>query len=256
MNDALRAEWTKLRTLTSTAWLLIGFVGVTIGGSVIVAAFLHVNTESTADPTKLSLTGVLISQSVLAVFAILVVSEEYGTGMIRTTLSAVPHRITLLGAKATTVAGVTLIAALLGVTGCIVAGHFMLPGDGLNPANGYARISISQNPTLQAAIGSVIYLVLVALISLGVATAIRDTAASIGAVLGLLYLPPLLAQALGNPLRHFLEQIAPMTAGLSIQATTNLRSLPIAPWAGLGVLAVWAVGAIFIGGLLFRQRDA
>ena len=104
--------------------------------------------------------------------------------------------------------------------------------------------------------GSVVYLVLVALLSLGVATAIRDTAVSIGAVLALLYLPPILAQAVSDPLRRHLEQIAPMTAGLAIQATTNLRSLPIAPWAGLGVLAAWAAGALLLGGTLLRLRDA
>ena len=97
----------------------------------------------------------------------------------------------------------------------------MLPADGLTPSHGYPLVSISTDPTLRAAAGSVLYLVLVALLSLGVATAIRDTAVSIGAVLGLLYLPPILAQAVNDPLRRHLEQIAPMTAGLAIQATTD-----------------------------------
>ncbi len=94
----------------------------------------------------------------------------------------------------------------------------------------------------RAALGSVLYLVLIALLSLGVATAIRDTAVSIGAVLGLLDLPPILAHAVTDPLRRHLQQIAPMTAGLAIQAIINLRALPIGPWAGLGVLTAWAVG--------------
>ena len=110
-------------------------------------------------------------------------------------------------------------------------------------------MSISHGPTLRAAVGSVLYLVLIALLSLGVATAIRDTAVSIGVVLGLLYLPPILAQAVTDPLRRHLQQIAPMTAGLAIQATTNLHSLPITPWAGLGVLAAWATAALLAGGL-------
>jgi ABC-2 type transport system permease protein len=93
-------------------------------------------------------------------------------------------------------------------------------------------VSISQGSTLRATVGSVIYLVLIALLSLGVVTAIRDTAVSIGAVLGILYLPPILAQAVSDPLRRHLEQIAPMTAGLAIQATTNLRSLPHCPLGG------------------------
>ena len=94
-----------------------------------------------------------------------------------------------------------------------------------------------------------LYLALIALLSLGVAAAVRDTAAAIGAVLGLLYLVPIIAavaRQLGTA-RH-LQQIAPMTAGLAIQATTGLRGLPIAPWAGLGVLAAWAAAALLAGG--------
>ena len=72
----------------------------------------------------------------------------------------------------------------------------------------------------------------------------------------MLYLPPILAQAVSDPLRRHLEQIAPMTAGLAIQATTDLRSLPIAPWAGLGVLAAWAAASLLVGGMLLRLRDA
>jgi ABC-2 type transport system permease protein len=132
----------------------------------------------------------------------------------------------------------------------------MLPADGLNSAHGYALVSITDGPTQRAAAGSVLYLVLIALLSLGVATAIRDTAVSIGVVLSLLYLPPIIAQAVADPWRRHLLQIAPMTAGLAIQATTNLLTVPISPWAGLGVLAVWAMGALLVGGLLLRLRDA
>jgi len=88
------------------------------------------------------------------------------------------------------------------------------------------------------------------------ASGARDTAVSIGVVLGLLYLPPILAQAVADPLRRHLLEIAPMSAGLAIQATTNLHTLPIAPWAGLGVLAAWAIASLLFGGLLLRLRDA
>ena len=70
------------------------------------------------------------------------------------------------------------------------------------------------------------------------------------------YLPPLLAQLVSDPLRRHLQQLAPMTAGLAIQATTKLRSQPIGPWAGLGVLAAWTVAAMTVGGLLLAWRDA
>jgi len=257
MIDAVRAEWTKLRTLPSTGWLLVGAVAVTIAVSAIVAAAWHVNAGSTADPTKLSLAGVQIGQAVIAVLAVLAVSEEYGTGMIRTSLSAMPRRLTLLAAKAANLAGLTLPVSLIAVAGCLFAGRLLLPDAGINPAHGYALVSLDHGPTLRAASGSVLYLALIALLGLGAATAIRDTAASIGAVLGLLYLPPIAAQIVQDPTwRRHLEQIAPTTAGLAIQATTNLRSQPIAPWAGLGVLAAWAAAVLLLAGLLLRLRDA
>jgi ABC-2 type transport system permease protein len=100
-------------------------------------------------------------------------------------------------------------------------------------------------------------LVLIGLLSLGVATAVRDSATAIGVVLGLLYLFPIVAAVVADPdWYEHLQQIGPMTAGLAIQATINLSSQPIDPWAGLGVLAAWAAGALLTGGSLLRLRDA
>jgi ABC-2 type transport system permease protein len=256
MTGALRAEWTKLRTVGSTPWLFIGAVALTVAVSAAVAAATHITSGGGQDPTRLSLSGIYLGQTVISVLAVLAISEEYGTGMIRSTFAAMPRRLVVLAAKAANVAGVVSVAGLVAVAGCLMAGRLLLPGDGLNPAHGYALVSIGHGPTLRAAIGSVLYLVLIALFSLGVATAIRDTAVSIGVVLGLLFVLPILAQAVDDPWRRHIQQIAPMTAGLSIQATTNLRSLPIAPWAGLGVLAAWAAAALLIGGLRLHRRDA
>jgi ABC-2 type transport system permease protein len=231
---------------------------VTVGVSVVVAAATHQSPGGGGrqDPTKLALTGVDLGQAVIAVLAVLTISEEYGTGMIRTTLTAIPRRLVLLGAKAVNVAGLTLVAGVLGVAGCLLAGRLLLPAAGFDPVHGYALVSIGRGRTLRAAAGSALYLVLIALLALGVATAIRDTAVSIGAVLALLYLPPLPAQVVSGPLRRHMEQIAPMTAGLAIQATTHLHNLPISPWAGLGVLAAWATATLLIAGALLRRRDA
>jgi ABC-2 type transport system permease protein len=258
---AVQAEWTKLRTLPSTAWLLAATVATTITVTAIISAATHVNpTENPAsgaqDPTKLALAGLDLSQAVIAVLAVLTVCEEYATGMIRVSLTAMPHRLVLLGAKAGNLACLTLAAGVLGVAGCLLTGRLLLPAAGLGPAHGYVLISITHSRTLRAGVGSVLYLALIALLALGVATAIRDTAVSIGAVLALLYLPPLLAQVVSDPLRRHIQQIAPMTAGLAIQATTNLHNLPIAPWTGLGVLAAWAAASLLIAGILLRHRDA
>jgi ABC-2 type transport system permease protein len=256
VSGALRAEWTKLRTVASTPWLFVGAVVLTVAVSAVVGAATHITSGTGQDPTRLSLSGIYLGQTVIAILAVLAISEEYGTGMIRSTLAAMPRRLVVLAAKAANVAGLVSVAGLLAVAGCLVAGRLLLPAAGLNPAHGYALVSIGDSSTLRAAIGSALYLVLIALLSLGVATAIRDTAASIGVILGLLFVLPLLAQAVDDPWRRHIEQIAPMTAGLSIQATTNLRALPIAPWAGLGVLGAWAAAALLIGGLRLHRRDA
>jgi ABC-2 type transport system permease protein len=75
-------------------------------------------------------------------------------------------------------------------------------------------------------------------------------------VLGLLYLPPLLAQLVSGPWRRHVQQVAPMTAGLAIQATRSLRSLPDSPWTGLGILGAWTAGMLLVGLAVLKARDA
>jgi ABC-2 type transport system permease protein len=259
LRDALHAEWTKLRTLPGTIWLLLGVVAATVIVGATVSASLGCTSSAGCHPdvTKLSLTGTDISQAVVAIVAVLAASGEYGTGMIRATLAAMPRRATVLGAKAAVVAAVTLAAGVPAVLGSVLAGRLILPGHGYTPANGYPALSLADGTVLRAAAGTVLYLALIALLSLGVATAVRDAAVAIGAVLGVLYLFPNLSQVAGSPgvARH-LDQIGPMTAGLEIQASTGLHGLPISPWAGLGVTAAWAAAALLAGGLLLRARDA
>jgi ABC-2 type transport system permease protein len=139
----------------------------------------------------------------------------------------------------------------------VQAGRLILPGHGFSPARGYALLSLGDGAVLRAAAGSVLYLALIALLSLGAATAIRESAFATGAVLALLYVVPIIASVITDPHweRH-LQQIAPMTAGLYIQATTGLSSLSLSPLAGLGMLAAWAGGALLAGGLVLRLRDA
>ena len=139
----------------------------------------------------------------------------------------------------------------------LLAGWLILPGRGLSAANGYVVPSLANGADLRAFGGSVLYLVLIALLALGVTTAVRDSAVAIGLVLGLLYLFPIVSAVIPSHTwsRH-LEQIAPMTAGLYIEATVGLAALPLTPWQGLGVLALWAVGALLLGAAVLRLRDA
>ena len=258
LREALHAEWTKLRTLPGTPWLLAALILLTVAVS---AAATSATTcpsgGCSVDPAKLSLTGTDLGQAVVAILAVLAISGEYSTGMIRTTMTAMPRRVTMLAAKSAVVTGLVLVSGTIAVLGSLLAGGLILPGHGFTPAHGYPALSLGDGPVLRAVAGSVLYLALIALLSLGVATIIRDSGAAIGTVLGLLYLSPIFAAVVSSPHWHNdIERYAPMSAGLTIQATTGLRGLPISPWGGLGVLAAWAAAALLAGGLLLRLRDA
>jgi ABC-2 type transport system permease protein len=258
MRESLSAEWVKLRTVPETKWLLAAVIAATAALSVIADAASRCPAGGCrVDPAKISLTGIYVGQAIVVILGATVISGEYGSGMIRVTLTAMPRRTFVLAAKAAVITGPVLVAGAVAVAGCVLAGQLILPGHGFTTAHGYEALSLDDGPVLRAAGGSVLYLALIALLSLGAAAVVRDTAVAIGTVLGLLYVVPIVAAVLGSSstARH-LQQVAPMTAGLAIQATTGLRSLPIGPWAGLGVLAAWAAGALAAGEVLLRLRDA
>ncbi|RKE20077.1 ABC transporter permease subunit [Streptomyces sp. TLI_171] len=248
LHRACRAEWTKLRTDPAAWWLLFGLVAVTVGVGAAVAAGAHCPPTGCArDRVPLALSGVTVGQALAAVCAVLLVGGEYATGQIRTTLAAVPRRGAVLAAKATVLTGAVLAAGAFAVPVTLLTTRPLLP----DPP------SLTDGPTLRAAAGTVLYLALIALLALGLATALRDSAAATGAVLALLYLFPLLAHVVTDPdLQRLLARIGPMQAGLAIQATTHLDRLPIAPWPGLGVLTLWTAGALLLGATLLRLRDA
>ena len=259
LRDALHAEWTKLRTVAAPAWLLAGTIVATVVVSTAATAAVRCpsGTACPVDTTKLSLTGIQAGQAIVAILAVLAISGEYSTGMIRITLAATPRRSAVLTAKAVLVAGLVLAAGAIAVGGSVLAGRILLPGRGFTAARGFPLESLADGPTLRAAAGSVLYLALIALLSLGIATLVRESAAAIGVVLGLLYLSPIILGVVTDPVwSHRLERYAPMSAGLTIQDTIGLRSLPISPWGGLGVLAAWAAATLLAGGLLLRWRDA
>lgn len=171
---------------------------------------------------KLSLTGVWLGQGAVVVLAaVLTMSGEYGMGTIRTALTTEPVRLRILAAKAAVLCALTATASTVGVLGSLLAGGLLLSADG------FAAPTLTEGPTLRAAAGTVLYLTLTALIGLGAATALRDTAGG-----------------------------ARDRRSRAIQATIDLDRLPIGPWAGIAVLAGYAVAALVTGGGLLRVRDA
>jgi ABC-2 type transport system permease protein len=263
LRDALHAEWTKLRTLASTFWLLFATAALTIAVSAAVAASFGCRpgacalAQTGADPAKISLAGIDLGQAVVAVLAVLAVGGEYSTGMIRLTLAAMPRRLTVMSAKASVLVGCVLAAGAVAVLGSFLAGRLILPGRGLTVANGYQLLSLANGPDLRAAAGSVLYLALIALLAVGITMAVRDSGVAVGVVLGLLYLFPIVTSVIPDQvLARHLMQIAPMIAGLDIQVTAGVQALPLTPWQGLGVLALWATGALLLGAAVLKLRDA
>jgi ABC-2 type transport system permease protein len=252
----LHAEWTKLRTVSGPVWLVVATVAATVAvGAATAGGARCASAACGIDPAKVSLTGIYLGQAVIAILGVLIIGNEYSTGMIRVSLVAMPRRLSLLSAKALLLTGTALIASVLAVAGSVIFGLTMLPGRGFTAANGYP--SLTAGADVRAAVGTALYLTLIALISLGVTAAVRDSGAAIGVVLGLLFLFPIIAGLTPDAaLKRHLEQIGPMTAGLDVQATLRVGSLPLTPWQGLGVVALWAVGALFLGATILHFRDA
>jgi ABC-2 type transport system permease protein len=257
LRDAVFAEWTKLRSIASNAWLVLAAILVTVTVSGLTASIEKCQTGCTADPAKLSLTGIQLGQALVVVVAVLAVSGEYTDGMIRWTLAAIPRRSVMLVAKSAVISVVVAVAGAVAVLGSVLAGQLFLPGNGFTAHDGAAPLSLTSGPMLRAAGGSVLYLALIALLSVGVAAAVRDAAIAITVVLGLLYIVPLIGHALLNATwQNRFDRFAPMNAGLAIQSTKDLNTLPIGPWPGIGVLAAWAAAALIIGWVLILRRDA
>src|SRR5581483_10399108 len=191
--NALHAEWTKARTVAGPGALLLAAAALTaVVGVVAANATSCPGQACSVDPAKVSLTGLYLGQAVVAIIAVNAVSGEYSTGMMRLTLAATPRRWRVLAAKAAVVGTATLAAGAVAVLASVLAGSVLLARHGIDPAHGYEALSLG----------------LVALLGLGVAAMIRDSAVAIGTVLGLLYLFPIVAGLVGNPpLQRHLDQV-------------------------------------------------
>lgn len=262
MIGAIRAEWTKLRTVSSTAWLLGALVVAAVGLGAIFVGSVHTDMCATPeaceeDTTKLTLSGVWAGQVVAAILGVLVMTTEYGTRIIGVTLAARPRRWQVYTAKSAVVVGVVFVGGAVAVAASIAVGRGILPGNGFTTEHGYPPLSLLDSPTARAAVGTALYLTLVALLSLGIGALIRDTAVTLTAVFAVLFVQPIVTEFVTDPEWHErLQKWSPTSAGLSIQNTLRLDELPIGPWPGLGVLALWAAGAALAGYIAFARRDA
>jgi ABC-2 type transport system permease protein len=262
-----RAEWTKLRSVPSTAWSVLALIGLTVLLSFFVAASVDITGGvpgctpgapgcGDEDVVVNGLSGVLFGQFAVVAIATLAVTGEYATGTMRSTLITVPKRSTVLAAKASVVGALCLAAGLVASLAAFLVSQ-PVHGNGFVPEQGYPIVSLAEEPALRAVVGSGLYLALVGLLSLGVGMIVRHTAAAITIMFGLLMVPFIAALLLPEHPRELVQRYSPMTAGLSIQRTVErIDSVPIGVWAGLGVLAGWAVAALVGGFVMINRRDA
>jgi ABC-2 type transport system permease protein len=258
--QAIRAEWTKLRTLSSTGWLMLLAVLSTVGLGLAITGSLdytHCDPPCTVDTTKLSLAGIRLGQVVILVLAVLAATAEYSTRTIQTTLTAVPRRTLVVLGKLVVLATLAVTVGIVAVAGSVAAARAVLPGNGFTAEHGFPALSLSDGLTRRAALGTVLYIGLIALLGAGLGLLLRDTAGAVTVGLALLYGAPVVTMFITDPTwQHRLHRYSPMDAGLVIQSTRNLANEHIGPWAGLGLLALY-VGATVIAGLIvFQVRDA
>jgi ABC-2 type transport system permease protein len=248
----LLSEWTKVRTVRSTIiTLLITFVvtvGLGVGICAITSAQWHTMSASdrlTFDPTSTSFAGISLGQLSLIVFAVLVVGNEYSTGMIRATLAAVPRRRTLLLAKAAVVLALVLPVALATSFVSFFLGQALLGSHGT---------SIGAPHVLRAVLAMAVYMTLLALLSLGVSFMLRKPVASLGLLMPFFFL---IAPILGAvPKVKTVAQYFPDNAGTQMVRVIAEKNPPFGPLEGFFIVLAWAAACLLGGYLLLRQRDA
>jgi ABC-2 type transport system permease protein len=256
LRGSIRMEWIKLRSLRSTWWTLAVAVAAMIGLSILVLsiASAHWATTSAADkagfdPTNNGFTGVAVAQLAMAVLGILAVTGEYSSGMIRATLAAVPRRGLVITAKAVVVGAVTLVTGEVFAFATFLIGQRFLAAPAPHAAFG-------QPGVLRAVVLAGVYLMLIALMGAGLGIIVRRSAAAIAILAGLVFVLPLLTQALSEGIQHAVQRYLP-----EIIAENSLTSITPGPyslstWAGLALLALYAAVLLGAGAWLTARRDA
>ncbi|MFG2127559.1 ABC transporter permease [Streptomyces sp. NPDC048751] len=252
--QVIRSEWTKIRSVASTVWTLSLAVVVTIALGMLISALSKNEFDSMSardrlsfDPTFISFAGMTLGQLAMIVFGVLVVSNEYSTGMIRTSLAAVPRRGTFLFSKIAVATGLALVVALATSFATFFLGQAML---------GSHRTELGEPGVLRAVVGGGLYMTLIAVFSMGVATMLRSPMLSLGILMPFFFL---ISNILGNvDATKKIGRFLPDQAGSRImQVVTPLDDdTPYGPWGGLGIMLLWVVAALVGGYVLLKRRDA
>lgn len=250
MSRALHAEWIKLRSLRST-WYTLGclfFAGLGItalaSGN---AQQAYADAGEAWDPTKHSLTTYIVAQLIVGVLGILVVTSEYATGLIRTTLTAAPRRHRVLAAKILLAAGVAVLAGQVLMFAAFLIGQPILERHGVPTA------ALGDPGVLRAILAGGLYLALIALLAVGLGTIMRATAGALATLVGIVFLVPALAALFPSWMRGMLD-FWPTLGGSAALATVPDPDYPH-PWWNLAGLALGVAGVLAAAFVVLRRRD-
>ncbi len=281
LRGAIAAEWTKFWTVRSTWWTLVA-TGVAVLGLCALGTATVSPTDIIDDPTRRSLIGIFLGQLIFGVLGVLVMSAEYGTGTIRASLSAVPRRPVVLGAKVVVFGAVAVVASEIVAFSAFAMGQAILSAKhvagpsaaiaqraaqlGVKVPHGVAvglagggSASLGQPGVLRAVFGAGLYLATLGLLALGLATIIRHTAGAISAFVGVVLVLPLIVQALPLSIANAVARYLPANIGLVMFSTRGVpdRVGPaFSPWGGFGLLVLYTVVALAVGCWVLVRRDA
>jgi hypothetical protein len=251
--QVLKSEWTKIRSVSSTVWTLSLAAVVTIALGILISLLsknefnrMPVRERLSFDPTFISFAGMTLGQLAMIVFGVLVVSNEYSTGMIRTSLAAVPQRGTFYGAKIAVTGVLALIVGMATAFLSFFVGQALL---------GDHHTSISDHGVLRAVVGAGLYMTLTVLFSAGIAMLLRSPMLGLGILMPFFFLiSPILAAVPGakKVARYF-----PDRAGSKIMQVVSINDdRPYGPWTGLGIMLLWVAAALIGGYVVLKKRDA
>jgi ABC-2 type transport system permease protein len=252
--QVLRSEWTKIKSVNSTAFTLGLAVLVSVGLGMLISALtsnefdkMSTGDKLTFDPTFISFSGLTLGQLAMLVFGVLVVASEYSTGMIRTSLAAVPQRGTFLFSKILVAALLALVVALVISFASFFLGQLMLGDHGTD---------LGAPNVLRAVFGAAVYMTLMTMFSMGVASMLRSPMLSLGILMPFFFLvSPILGSVSAT---KKVAQYFPDQAGLKVMQVVDPPSddAPYGPWGGLVILLVWVAVALIVGYALLKKRDA
>jgi ABC-type transport system involved in multi-copper enzyme maturation permease subunit len=252
----IRSEWMKFRSLRSTVYTLLAAVALTIGIGALFSAVTasQYHTFSAADratfsPISTSLTGISFAVVAFGVLGVLLMSGEYSTGMIRSSLTAVPRRLPVLWGKLAVFAAAIFSVSLVTSFISFFVGQALLSSHHLS-------VAITAPDALRSVIGAALYVTVAGMIGVALGALFRNTAAGISTFAAAFFVIPPLTGLLPASLSNHLSQYLPSNAGEALWGGTHGVQNVLSPWTGFAVLCGYAVILIAAAAWRLRRADA